>query len=205
MILIVDYKAGNTLSIKNMLKKAGVHALLSSEPEKLSQANKLILPGVGHFDYGMQQLRRLGLVAPLKQKVLVEKVHILGICLGAQLLTKGSEEGKEAGLGWLEANTLKFRKEKLGPGLKTPHMGWCEVEFLQKEDPLFCGLPTDSRFYFVHSYHIVCERDKDIAIRANYGHPFVAGVKRGNIIGVQFHPEKSHKFGMQLLKNFIEL
>jgi glutamine amidotransferase len=172
MILIVDYKAGNTLSIKNMLKKAGVHALLSSEPEKLSQANKLILPGVGHFDYGMQQLRRLGLVAPLKQKVLVEKVHILGICLG---------------------------------GLKTPHMGWCEVEFLQKEDPLFCGLPTDSRFYFVHSYHIVCERDKDIAIRANYGHPFVAGVKRGNIIGVQFHPEKSHKFGMQLLKNFIEL
>lgn len=203
MVVIIDYKVGNLSSILKMLKKVGVgEALISGNPEIIKRATKLILPGVGHFDYGMNNLYESGLVELLNTKVLEDKTPILGICLGAQLLTRGSEEGNQKGLGWIDANTLKFDKEKLSQNLKIPHMGWSDVKIIQ-EAPLFNNLPTDSRFYFVHSYHLVCDRQEDVAVTTQYGYEFTAGVIKDNIIGMQFHPEKSHKFGMQLLQNFI--
>jgi glutamine amidotransferase len=188
-----------------MLKKVGYDGeiSISNNPGHLRRASKLILPGVGHFDYGMQQLRKLNLIPLLRERVLEANVPILGICLGAQLLTKESEEGQEFGLGWIDAKTVRFDKEKLGEKLKIPHMGWCEVCFRVK-DPLFLNMPQDARFYFVHTYHIVCANGADEAITAKYGYPFTAGIKKENITGVQFHPEKSHKFGMQLFRNFIK-
>jgi imidazole glycerol-phosphate synthase subunit HisH len=202
MIVIVDYGLGNLLSIKNMLKKVGCYDVkICNDHETIAQADKLILPGVGRFDYGMQQLHRLELVEILQQRVVQDKIPVLGICLGAQLLTKSSEEGQEAGLGWIDAHTVKFDKAKLGTDLKVPHMGWSEV-IIQQQDPLFKNFLEPSRFYFVHSYHIVCKHEEDIAITAHYGYEFTAGFKHENITGVQFHPEKSHKFGMQLLRNF---
>ncbi|MCG2462598.1 imidazole glycerol phosphate synthase subunit HisH [Flavobacteriaceae bacterium F89] len=204
MVVIVDYKAGNLISIQKMLKKAGVgEALISGNPRDIEKATKLILPGVGHFDYGMIQLQESGLIEVLNKKVLEEKIPILGICLGAQLLTRGSEEGSQKGLGWIDADTVKFDKSKLGQKLKIPHMGWSEVRF-NKEVPLFKDMPLESRFYFVHSYHLVCDRLEDVAVTSKHGYKFTAGLIKDNILGMQFHPEKSHKFGMQLLQNFIK-
>ena len=203
MVVIIDYKAGNLVSIQKILKKAGVgEAIISTNPKDIEKATKLILPGVGHFDYGMNQLRQSRLIEVLNKKVLEYKTPILGICLGAQLLTHGSEEGNQKGLGWIAANTVKFDRTKLDQKLKIPHMGWSDVEFRQKV-PLFSDLPTDSRFYFVHSYHLVCDRQEDIAVTTQYGYEFTAGFIKDNIMGMQFHPEKSHKYGMQLFQNFI--
>jgi imidazole glycerol-phosphate synthase subunit HisH len=203
MLVIIDYGAGNLNSIKNMLKKIGCRdVIISSDREVISKADKLILPGVGHFDYGMRKLVESGLIDELNKKVLEEKTPILGICLGAQLLTKGSEEGTEKGLGWVNAFTRKFDKSKLDESLKIPHMAWSEVKF-EKESPLFTDMDSESRFYFVHTYHIICEEEKDVAVSANYGYKFTAGIEKDNIIGMQFHPEKSHKFGMKMLSNFI--
>ena len=203
MIVIIDYKVGNITSIQKMLKKAGCsNSIISSKLEDIASATKLILPGVGHFDYGMTKLKESGLIDILNKRALEDKIPILGICLGAQLLTKGSEEGKEKGLGWIQANTVRFDKSKLGEELKIPNMGWLDVKF-QNEAPLFHNISEDSRFYFVHTYHLKCDNQKDIAVAAEYGYEFTAGVIQNNIMGMQFHPEKSHKYGMQLLKNFI--
>ncbi|WP_163514108.1 imidazole glycerol phosphate synthase subunit HisH [Gelidibacter japonicus] len=203
MITIIDYKVGNITSIQKMLKKAGyADAIISGRVEDIQNASKLILPGVGHFDYGMKQLKSSGLTEVLNQRVLDDKVPILGICLGAQLMTNGSEEGKEKGLGWIDAETVRFDKSKLPSNLKIPNMGWTDVTFKQ-DVPLFRDMPTDSRFYFVHTYHMACNHAEDIAVTATYGHEFTAGIIKNNIIGMQFHPEKSHKYGMQLLRNFI--
>lgn len=203
MIVVVDYGMGNLGSISNMLKKIGVAAVVTSDFPTIEQATKLILPGVGAFDNGMENLHELGLVPVLSQKVLIEKTPMLGICLGMQLLTRYSEEGQRSGLGWIAADTKRFRFEPDATALKVPHMGWNTVR-IAKDTCLWTDVSDEPRFYFVHSYHVVCEQESDVLLRTSYGYEFASGFSRDNIAGVQFHPEKSHRFGMQLLKNFAE-
>jgi glutamine amidotransferase len=150
----------------------------------------------------MGHLRNASFFEVLNKKVLIDKTPILGICLGAQLLLNGSEEGNTSGLGWIEGYSKKFRAEQLPPHLKIPHMGWNEVKPLKSSKLLQC-LPEDPRFYFVHSFYMTCTNPEHHLLGANYGYPFIAGVENENILGVQFHPEKSHKYGMALLKNFV--
>ncbi len=204
MVVIIDYNVGNVKSIQNMLKRIGVAAILSANPEEILNAKKLILPGVGHFDYGMQMLRQSNLIEILNKKVLAEKTPILGICLGAQLLGNQSDEGKEKGLGWIDMDVVKFDKSKMDKTLKIPHMSWNEVE-VKKASILFPDKSLLQRFYFVHSYHMLPRQTSDVLTITNYGYNFVSAVEKNNIFGVQFHPEKSHKFGMNLLKNFVSL
>jgi glutamine amidotransferase len=202
MIAIIDYGLGNPASVRNMLRKAGADAVVTADPDTIRAATRLILPGVGAFDHGMHSLHDRGLVGVLNEAVLQRKIPALGICLGLQLMSKGSEEGQQAGLGWLDADTVKFDGEAFR-GLRVPHMGWNlvhpgSVSFLS------APLEEDARFYFVHSYHVRCRRPEDVALTATYGAPIVAGAVRGNIAGTQFHPEKSHRFGLSLLKRFVE-
>jgi glutamine amidotransferase len=204
MIVIIDYGMGNIGSLQNMIKKAGGTSTISSNARDIENAEKLILPGVGAFDNGMINLQKLGLIDVLNKKVVVEKTPILGVCLGMQLLTKSSEEGVLSGLGWLNAKTVKFKFTGDSKKLKLPHMGWNTIT-IRKESLLFNGMYEDARFYFVHSYHLVCEDESDILTTTNYGYDFVSAVEKGNIFGVQFHPEKSHKYGLKLIKNFLEL
>lgn len=202
MIVIIDYRAGNLASIRNMLKRLGHESLVSNRVEDINAAKKLILPGVGHFDHGMRHIHELGLINILRERVLEQKTPILGICLGAQLMTQRSDEGEMAGLGWFDAETIAFDKSQMGNRLRIPHMGWAEVEF-SKKSSLFAEMKQDARFYFVHKYHMVSRSDDDILVTARHGYKFVAGIQRDNIAGVQFHPEKSHKFGLCLLDNFV--
>ena len=204
MIVIVDYGMGNLGSILNMLKKIGVSARVSSDTHEIEAAEKLILPGVGAFDTGMLRLRELGLLEILDSKAFVHKTPVLGVCLGMQLLTKESEEGLLPGLGWIDGKAIRFRFDPKQSNLKIPHMGWNSVT-IHREGSLFKGMDQDVRFYFVHSYHIVCNDEQDVLATTDYGYGFVSAVQRENIMGAQFHPEKSHKFGMKLLKNFVEL
>ena len=199
MVTIIDYGLGNLASIKNMLKKIGVSSVISSSKDEIANAEKLILPGVGHFAKGMENLYKSGLVPVMNELVLEKKKPILGICLGMQLMTSFSEEGNVQGLGWINANTIKFNLSN--PAYKIPHMGWSNVNF-NFEDPLSESLQNLARFYFVHSYHVKCENDINILATTNYENTFHSAIIKDNIRGVQFHPEKSHKFGMQLLKNF---
>ena len=203
MITIVDYGVGNLGSILNMLKKVGAKAEASSDPDVLCQAEKLILPGVGAFDAGMRKLNEAGLVPLLNELVLEKEIPVIGLCLGMQLMTKKSEEGREAGLGWIDAETVRFRFESGNAHLKIPHMGWNTLD-IQRHHPLVSDLGPESRFYFVHSYHIVCAEETDVVAYTDYGYPLAAVINKKNIMGAQFHPEKSHKFGMLLLKNFAE-
>jgi glutamine amidotransferase len=206
MIVVIDYGMGNIGSVLNMLKKIGAEAAISPRPEDILAADKLILPGVGAFDTGMIRLEERGLVSVLRKKVIEERAPLLGICLGMQLLSKSSEEGRLPGLGFLEARTVKFRFGEGPPGEKfrIPQMGWNRVE-VRGADPLFRDMYPEPRFYFVHSYHVVCAEERDIIAVTRYGYEFASAVRRDNIAGVQFHPEKSHKFGMRLLKNFAEI
>jgi glutamine amidotransferase len=204
VITIVDYGVGNLGSIINMLKKAGSKAQASSEPEVLRQAEKLILPGVGAFDAGMQKLNECGLVPLLNHLVLEKKVPVLGLCLGMQLMTRESQEGQLPGLGWIEAETARFKFESDKSYLKIPHMGWNTLN-IERPHPLMSGLGAEARFYFVHTYHVICDDPGDVVASTEYGYSFPAVLGRGNIMSAQFHPEKSHKFGMRLLKNFAEL
>lgn len=199
-VVIIDYGLGNLLSVKNMFKKIGVDATISSDFSVIKDAPKLLLPGVGAFDYGMQKIKDSGLQEVLNQKVLIDKTPILGICLGLQIMTKSSEEGVLPGLGWFNAVTKKFRLDD--SSLKVPHMGWNEIS-IKKQSKLLDGMYDDARFYFVHSYHLDSQDASDVLLTARYGYDFVCGLEKENIIGVQFHPEKSHKFGMKLLSNFI--
>ena len=202
MIVIVDYGMGNLGSIRNMIRKVGGKSVITSDKSEIKEASKIILPGVGTFDNAVKNLEKLGLIDIIKEKVLVEKVPILGICLGMQLLTKGSEEGYLEGFGFIDAETKRFNfKDK---DLKIPHMGWNVVK-LQKRSRLFEGMENqENRFYFVHSYYVDCFDKRDILTTTFYGIEFISSFEKENIIGCQFHPEKSHKFGMQLLKNFVE-
>ena len=201
MITIINYNAGNIKSIQNMLKRIGAKSCISSSVDEIEQAEKLILPGVGHFDYGMKNLHESGLIEVLNKKVLIDKVPLLGICLGAQLLGNRSEEGVLSGLGWIDMEVVKFDENKLPKNLKIPHMSWNEIK-IKKQSKLLEGLNDESRFYFVHSYHMKCNNENDILANTNYGYEFTSAVEKENIFGVQFHPEKSHKFGMRLLENF---
>jgi glutamine amidotransferase len=203
MITIVDYGVGNLGSIVNMLKKVGAKAQASSDPDVLRQAEKLILPGVGAFDPGMRKLNEVGLVPLLNELVLEKKVPVIGLCLGLQLMTKGSEEGEEAGLGWIDAETVRFKFGPENAHLKIPHMGWNTLD-IRRQHPLVTDLGPESRFYFVHSYHIVCNDEADVVAYTDYGYPLGAVIGKENIMGAQFHPEKSHRYGMQLLRNFAE-
>ncbi len=204
-IVILDYGVGNLVSIKNMLKSCGVDAVITNDPGMVAAGHKYILPGVGAFDYGISNLRSAPYFSILESRVLKEKVPVLGVCLGAQLLAGSSEEGALPGLNWIPGKVIRFGKERMSEhNLKVPHMGWSEVN-IKKSSRLFEKMPDSPRFYFVHSYHWVCERWQDELITSVYGYEFTAGVERENIIGVQFHPEKSHKFGRKLYENFAKL
>ena len=202
MIVVIDYGLGNPASARNMLRKAGVDAVVTADPTAIAGASRLVLPGVGAFDHGMQNLEDRGLIPVLNDAVLARKVPVLGICLGMQLMSRGSEEGVKPGLGWLAASTVRF-DFPVGSGLRVPHMGWNTVRS-RGSSFLSRSLAADDRFYFVHSYHVRCDELDDVSLVADYGGEVVAGVVRGNVAGTQFHPEKSHKFGLALLKAFAE-
>jgi len=202
MITIIDYQVGNLGSIANMLKKIGTTCLVTSDPEKIRNAEKIILPGVGSFDTGINNLEKLGIREILINKANEGHVPFLGICLGMQLLTKGSEEGTCVGLGLVDAHTKKFVFET--DHFKIPHMGWNFVK-QNKKSRLFENMFDEPRFYFVHSYYVQLNNEEEVLTSTEYNISFTSSFEKDNIFGVQFHPEKSHKFGMTLLKNFAEL
>lgn len=201
MITIVDYGMGNLGAVLNMFKRIGARARIAATLDEVRGAERLVLPGVGAFDAAMQRINGSGLREVLEHKARVERVPLLGICLGMQLLTRGSEEGTEPGLGWIAAATRRFAPL---PGLKVPHMGWNVVR-PTRPHPLTDGLPPEPRFYFVHSYHVQVDDPRDSLLRAHYGVDFDAAIGHDNIVGAQFHAEKSHRFGMALLANFARM
>ena len=202
MITILDYGMGNAPSIANMLRKININSLLTSDIKKIEKANKLILPGVGSFDMAVLEFEKRNLWQIVNTKVLCDKIPVLGICLGMQLLCLSSEEGVKSGFEWIDARCEKFFFDKKSKH-KVPCMGWNYVEY-KENNPLFKGLESP-KFYFVHSYHVVCSKPENIIATAEYGEDYTVAVQKDNIYGVQFHPEKSHKYGMQLLKNFAEI
>lgn len=204
MIVIIDYGMGNVGSIFNMLKKVGCKANISRDPSEIMDAAKLILPGVGAFDEAMNNLQQRGLIHVLNRRVLEDRCPVLGICLGMQLMSRRSEEGKLPGLGWIEAETRRFSLGQEQGHLKIPHMGWNLVD-VRDRTGIFAGFKDTPRFYFVHSYHVCCDNPADVLATSTHGFNFTAAVRRGNIYGTQFHPEKSHKYGMRLLLNFANL
>lgn len=204
MITIVDYGCGNLGSIQNMIKKIGGKAQISSDALQIASADKLILPGVGAFDTGIKNLHDKGLWDVLNKRVLEDKIPILGICLGMQLMTKSSEEGVLSGLSWIEAETKRFDFDNLSEKRKIPNMGWNYIQ-LKKSSILFNGMYENPKFYFVHSYYVNCNQQEDVLAQAEYGNIYDCAFEKDNIFGVQFHPEKSHKYGMKLLENFTAL
>ena len=201
MIAIINYGLGNLGSIANMLKVIGEKSVITADPEKIKSADKIILPGVGAFDAGMGKLNETGLVDLIKEEARKGK-PILGICLGMQLLGNGSEEGQLPGLGLIDFECKRFNIPA-EMNLKVPHMGWDIVEF-KKDVPLLDGIEGRQRYYFVHTYHAVCANPEDVMMTCDYGYEFACAVNSGNVYGVQFHPEKSHDFGMRLLENFVK-
>ena len=199
MIAILDYDMGNVASIKNMLEYIGFDATITSDHNKLNEASHLILPGVGSFDQGMKNLHSNNLVQFLRQT----KKPLLGICLGMQLLGIDSEEGSEKGLKLIPFNNVKFKFSN--KELKVPHMGWNTIQVMDESNYLLKGMTSNDRFYFVHSYYADPIDEKISILSTNYGFDFTSGVNHKNFYGVQFHPEKSHLFGMKLLKNFGEI
>ncbi|NNM95487.1 MAG: imidazole glycerol phosphate synthase subunit HisH [Bacteroidia bacterium] len=199
-VVIVDYGLGNPASIQNMLRRLGYNSLITSAVEAIHAADKIILPGVGAFAKGMQNLKESGLSEILNRKVLQEKTPVLGICLGMQLITLHSEEGNADGLGWIPAQTKKFSFND-NAKLPVPHMGWMDIN-IEKNHPLFRNSGNNPRYYFAHSYYISHDTPYSIAT-ATYGITFACAFARENIMGVQFHPEKSHSFGLNILNNFI--
>jgi glutamine amidotransferase len=199
MIAIIDYDIGNLRAVENMLRRIGLPCKITADSLEIAAASRIILPGNGSFDACMRNLRRSGLVPVLEDRVLGERVPLLGICVGAQMLGAESEEGQEPGLGWLD---MRVRRFPALPGLKVPHMGWKRVTPMQLNNRLVIGMTPDTRFYFVHSYFMEPTNQDAVLLQASHGVDFAAAVCRGNISGVQFHPEKSHRFGKELLTAF---
>ncbi|MBA3662171.1 MAG: imidazole glycerol phosphate synthase subunit HisH [Gammaproteobacteria bacterium] len=197
-VVVIDYQLGNINSIVNMLKKMGVEATISNTEHDILTADKLILPGVGAFDHGMQNLHNAGLIDILTEAVLHKQIPILGICLGMQLLLEESEEGHCKGLGWIKGQCVRFNSPN--KAIKVPHMGWNQVISAQSN----YSLADETRFYFVHSYHAVCTEPQHVLATAHHGYAFPAIIGKAHILGSQFHPEKSHLFGMHFLQKFIE-
>lgn len=209
MISIVDYGAGNIRSVQNMLRAIGAQSEIVGDAEGVAKAERLILPGVGHFDHGMAGLEARGLIPALNRRVLEDAVPVLGICLGAQLMTRGSEEGKRRGLGWIDADTVAFDRSRIDGPRQVPHMGWAEtwVSPGGRESgalsEIFAGaIPDDARYYYVHSFHLDCDDPGRVILRARHGYEFSAAFAHANVLGVQFHPEKSHRFGKALVEAF---
>jgi glutamine amidotransferase len=201
MVAIVDYGVGNLLAVQNIIKKAGGKSVITSEAKTIESADKIILPGVGAFSYGMEQLIKRDLIGLLNDQALERKKIILGLCLGAQLMTQESEEGFRKGLGWVHAVTKKFDERYV---VITPHMSWANVTF-NSTNPLSEDFAPEPRFYFVHSYHFDFSEPHEVIGTAHYGYEFACAFQRDNIFGVQFHPEKSHRFGVKLFQNFLKL
>ena len=197
-ITIVDYGAGNPRSIANMLRQLGHEAMITGDRGELGRASHLILPGVGKFDFAMARLNETGLAEALDERVRAG-VPLLGICLGAQLLTRGSDEGDLPGFGWIAGETVAFDRSRLSGDLKVPHIGWSDTAFR----PGAKLAADDARFYYVHSFHMRCDSPDDVLCVAHHGYEYVSGIERDNVVGVQFHPEKSHRFGMALLGGFV--
>jgi glutamine amidotransferase len=203
VIAIIDYGMGNLGSIANMFKRIGAVVTITSDSAVIARADKLVLPGVGAFDAGMQNIRARNLLDVLNQKVITAKTPILGLCLGMQLFTRRSEEGVLPGLGWVSADTLRFRMSRHHAHLKVPHMGWNSLTVKQSH-LVFRNLEEQARFYFVHSFYVRCDSAENVLATTVYGDEFASAIVKENIIGTQFHPEKSHTFGMELLRNFAE-
>jgi len=203
-ISVIDYGMGNVSSVVNMLRKLGDEPSLVRDPDGVARADKLILPGVGAFDNAISRLSALGLIEPLRAHVEARGNPLLGICLGMQLLCRGSDEGTQAGLGWL--NTRAVHLSALDPAgrLPIPKMGWNSIEIVRRM-PLLEGLESGARFYFAHSYFVPNDGSEAIAATAEYGGRYAACVRSGIVFGAQFHPEKSHRFGLQLLANYCAL
>ena len=203
VIIIIDYHMGNILSIVNKIHRIGYDAIVTNEIGLIKTAKKLILPGVGHFQKAIENLKQLQLLDALNEAVLLRKTPILGICLGMQLMARHSEEGDVDGLNWLDADVVKFKvTDQLK--YKVPHIGWNNA-IIEKDSPLFKGLSNEAMFYFVHSYHIRCNKKEDILATTEYDYSFTSSVQKDNIFGTQFHPEKSHDAGELLLRNFVNL
>ena len=202
-IVIVDYGMGNLRSVQKKMELIGVHASISDDLKQIEQADKLILPGVGHFASGVRRLKESGIWHLLNEKVLNKKTPIIGICLGMQLMAKFSEEGHVDGLGWFDAQVIRFRvSDKIV--YKVPHIGWNTLE-IKKESAFLNNISAGAQFYFVHSFHFVCNHKTDELTATEYDYPFTSAVYKENILGVQFHPEKSHDQGEQLLRNFVKI
>jgi imidazole glycerol-phosphate synthase subunit HisH len=204
MIAIVDYGVGNPGSILNMFRRLGIESAITSDARDIAAASKIVLPGVGAFDHAVTEMSRRGIDAVLHDRVLGARVPILGICLGMQLMSRGSDEGSSPGLGWIDAHTARFAFAADAPGFRAPHMGWNTVS-LRRPNPLLGPEVGESRYYFVHSYHVHCRDSNDVIGTTSYGIEFTAAIRRGNIFGTQFHPEKSHRFGLAILRRFGEL
>ncbi|ARV09688.1 imidazole glycerol phosphate synthase subunit HisH [Winogradskyella sp. PC-19] len=202
MISIIDYGAGNLGSIENMIKRIGHKSQITNSIDLIENSEKLILPGVGSFDHGMSQLKNSGLIDVINKKVLEDKTPILGICLGMQLMTEFSEEGDHKGLGWFNAEVVKFKSEE--KKMKIPHMGWNIVD-IKKESKIITDVEEEKRYYFVHSYYVKSNAEEEVLTTTNYINTFASALEKNNIFGVQFHPEKSHKFGLEVLRNFVNL
>jgi glutamine amidotransferase len=203
MIAIVDYGLGNVQAFLNVYKRLNVAATRATTPAGLAGATKIILPGVGAFDHAMERLEASGMRSTLDDLVLGQRVPVLGVCVGMQILAKSSDEGTRPGLGWIDAHVRQFRAPEAVP-LPLPHMGWNDI-VPAGANRLFDGLESQAKFYFLHSYYMDCARPVDIAAVSTYGAEFSCAVSAENIHGVQFHPEKSHHFGIRLLTNFAEL
>lgn len=204
MIAIIDYGSGNIHAIGNIYNRLHIPFVVATQPDDVKQATKIILPGVGAFDQAISELERSGLRQALDDQVLHNKKPVLGICVGMQLLAKSSEEGVLKGLGWIDGIVKKFDHSSFNHATHLPHMGWNDVE-PAKSNPLFNNIGPNSRYYFLHSYYFFCNREEDMLAVTNYGGKFASAVNSKNIYGVQFHPEKSHQAGIQLLKNFADM
>lgn len=204
MIAILDYGLGNIRAFANVYKRLNIPCKVVSDARDLADAAKIILPGVGAFDYAMERLNASGLREPLAENVRHRGIPVLGICIGMHMLARSSEEGNSSGLGWIDGEVKKFDTSMPEKGTVLPHMGWNNVQ-PEHDNPLFRGMDGSSLFYFLHSYCFRCRRGADVIAVTDYGGDFTSAVNFENIYGVQFHPEKSHRWGMQILKNFGEL